>query len=106
MSGPWLDVCAPGDIAREDVMRFDGAGRTFAIYRTKDDRYYATDGNCTHARVHLSGGFVMGNLIECPKHNGRFDFTTGEAKGAPACTNLKTYKVRIEGGRLSIDPSI
>ena len=22
MSGPWLDVCAPGDIEREDVMRF------------------------------------------------------------------------------------
>ena len=35
-------------------------------------------------------------------HNGRFDFTTGEAKGAPACINLATYPVKVEGGRLLI----
>ena len=26
-------------------------------------------------------GFVMGDIIECPKHNGRFDYTTGDAAG-------------------------
>jgi 3-phenylpropionate/trans-cinnamate dioxygenase ferredoxin subunit len=52
--------------------------------------------------VHLSGGLVMDSIIECPKHNGRFDFTTGQAKGAPACVDLKTYPVRIEGGRVLI----
>ena len=41
---------------------------------TADDRYFATDGLCTHGRAHLSGGFVDGTTIECPKHNGRFDF--------------------------------
>ena len=35
-----------------------------------------------------------GTIIECPMHNGRFDFTTGEAKGAPACVNLVTYPVK------------
>ena len=35
-------------------------------------------------------------------HNGRFDFTTGEAKGAPACVNLATYPVKVEGGRLFV----
>jgi hypothetical protein len=45
-------------------------------------------------------GFVSGTIIECPMHNGRFDFTTGEAKGAPACIDLKTYPVRIESGRI------
>ncbi len=33
-------------------------------------------------------------------HNGRFDFVTGEAKGAPACVNLVTYPVKVEGGRI------
>jgi len=39
--------------------------------------------------VHLAGGFVMDNLIECPKHNGRFDYTTGQAKGAPVWRELE-----------------
>lgn len=104
MDDLWTEVCKTGDISKEDVIRFDHAGRTFAIYRTADDKFYATDGLCTHAKVHLAGGFVMDTIIECPKHNGRFDFTTGQAKGAPACVNLKTYKVRIEAHKVFLLP--
>ena len=96
----WIDVCATGDIAEEDVLRFDKDGRTFAVYRSMDDKYYATDGLCTHEHVHLADGLVMDNIIECPKHNGRFDYRTGAAKGAPVCVDLKTYPVKVEGGRV------
>jgi 3-phenylpropionate/trans-cinnamate dioxygenase ferredoxin component len=99
----WVDACATGDIDAEDVIRFDHAGRSFAIYRSADDAYYVTDGWCTHERAHLAGGLVMDNIIECPKHNGRFDYRTGEAKGAPVCVDLDTYPVRVEGGRVLID---
>ena len=44
----------------------------------------------------------MGHLIECPKHNGQFDYRTGEAKRAPVCDNLKTYPIKVEGGRVFI----
>ena len=98
----WVEACGAGDIEPDDLRRFDHGGRSFAIYRTADDKYYATGGFCTHARVHLEGGLVMDHIIECPKHNGRFDFTTGEAQGAPACVNLRTYAVKLEGGRVSI----
>ena len=100
MSDAWIEACAADSIGREDVARFDREGRTFAIYRSADDKYYATDGLCTHARVHLAGGFVMEHIIECPKHNGRFDFTTGKAKGAPACVDLKTYPAKVEDGKV------
>jgi 3-phenylpropionate/trans-cinnamate dioxygenase ferredoxin subunit len=100
----WIKACKADEIEPEDVMRFDHGDRTFAIYRTTDDTFYATDGLCTHARVHLADGFVMGNIIECPKHNGRFDYTTGRAKGAPVCVNLKTYPVKVEAGEVFIQP--
>ena len=99
----WVDACAADDILPEDVIRFDHDGRTYAIYRTRDDAYYATDGFCTHEQAHLADGFVMDGIIECPKHNGRFDFTTGEAKGAPVCVDLETYRVKIEGGRVFVE---
>jgi 3-phenylpropionate/trans-cinnamate dioxygenase ferredoxin component len=99
----WVDACAADDILLEDVIRFDHGGRTYAIYRSADGEYFATDGLCTHEGVHLADGFVMDKIIECPKHNGRFDFTTGEAKGAPVCVDLAIYRVKIEGGRVLLE---
>jgi 3-phenylpropionate/trans-cinnamate dioxygenase ferredoxin component len=99
----WIEACAADDVANEDVSRFDHGGKTFAIYRSPDDKYYATDGLCTHEKIHLADGLVMDNIIECPKHNGRFDYTNGKAMGAPACINLKTYPVKVEGGKVFID---
>jgi len=99
----WIDAGAADDIDEEDVIRFDHGSRTFAVYRSPDDKYYATDGLCTHEKIHLADGLVMDNLIECPKHNGRFDYRTGAAKGAPVCVDLKTYPVRVDGGRILID---
>lgn len=102
MSDTWIEVCAADDIDEEDVIRFDHAGRTFAIYRSPEDTYHATDGLCTHEKIHLADGLVMDQIIECPKHNGRFNYKTGEAKGAPVCVDLKTYPVKVEGGTVFI----
>ena len=98
----WIEACAEGDIDEEDVIRFDHAGRTFAIYRSPDDEYFATDGLCTHEKVHLADGLVMDDIVECPKHNGQFNYKTGEAKRAPVCVNLKTYPARVEAGKVLI----
>ena len=98
----WTDACAADAVETEDVLRFDHGARSFAIYRAPGGRWFATDGLCTHERVHLADGLVMGTIIECPKHNGCFDYTTGAARGAPACVDLRTYPVKVEAGRVLI----
>jgi len=102
MSETWIDAGPADRISPEDVAPFEHDGRQYALYRTADDRYFATDGICTHEYADLADGYVEGTIIECPMHNGRFDFTTGEAKGAPACVNLATYPVKVEEGRLLV----
>ena len=99
----WIDACAINDIDEEDLIRFDLDDRTFAIYRSPNDEYFCTDGLCTHEQVHLEDGLVMDYVIECPKHNGQFDYRTGEAKRAPVCVNLNTYPVKVEGDRVFIE---
>ena len=102
--GGWVEACKVGEIDAEDVLRFDHAGRTFAIYCSPSGEFFATEGLCTHEHAHLADGLVMDDIIECPKHNGRFNYKTGEAKGAPVCINLKTFPVRIEAGTVYIEP--
>jgi len=100
----WIDAAALDDIDDEDVKRFDHAGKTYALYHV-DGKVYASDGLCTHEHVHLCDGLVMEHVIECPKHNGRFDIRDGRPLGAPVCVALKTYPAKIEGGRVMVQLS-
>jgi 3-phenylpropionate/trans-cinnamate dioxygenase ferredoxin subunit len=99
----WVLACSVDDIDPEDVIPFSAGGRDYAIYRSENDEYYATDGHCTHERTLLCDGLVLDGVIECPLHNGRFDYRTGRALGAPALVDLNTYPVRIEAGQVHID---
>lgn len=98
----WVDVCAEDEIEEEDVIRFDHAGRTFAVYRDESGEVYCTDGLCTHEQVHLADGLVLDDTIECPRHNGRFNYKTGAALRTPACVALATYPARIVAGRIEV----
>ena len=99
----WVEVCPSHLLQGEDVVRFDYERHTYAVYRTAAGDFYATDGICTHGNTHLAGGFVSGTLVECPKHNGRFDIRDGSAQRLPVCVALKTYPVREVDGVLHID---
>jgi 3-phenylpropionate/trans-cinnamate dioxygenase ferredoxin component len=99
----WIDACSADDVQAEDVIRFDHGGRTFAIYRSPIDEFFATDGLCTHESVHLCDGFVMDHTIECPKHNAQFDYRTGRVLALPACIDLKTYRTKVENGRVFLE---
>ena len=65
--------------------------------------YYATDGHCTHEQTLLCDGLVMGGVIECPKHNGRFDYASGKALGAPVLVDLRTYPTKVMDGTVYIE---
>lgn len=99
----WIDACAIDDIDEDDVLPFATGGRDYAIFKNEDGEVFAGDGHCTHERELLCNGLVMDGVIECPKHNGRFDIRTGKALGAPALVDLRTYPVRTEAGRILID---
>ena len=102
MSETWIDVCAVDDVDREDVIEVRAGDRALAVYRSPEDTFHATDAQCTHGRANLADGLVMGDVIECPKHNGRFDYRTGEAVRVPCLQPLVTYPVAVDGDRVLV----
>jgi len=99
----WVEVCAATALGESDVIRFDHGRRTFAVYRGGEGELYATDGVCTHGNTHLSEGLVIGKLIECPKHNGRFNLSDGSPARVPICRGLATYPVAERNGKLFLN---
>ena len=90
----WIKVCNFSDIDPEDLIVKTIKDTKIAIYRGPKDEVYATAGTCTHEQVSLADGLVTDYIIECPLHNGRFDYRTGEPKSPPVCVSLKTYEVK------------
>lgn len=99
----WIEICSSTDIGKEEVIRFDHIKKTFAVSRDKTGKLYATDGMCTHGNTHLGDGLVKGSIIECPKHNGRFNLNDGSPARAPICRGLATYQIEVRDSRLWIN---
>jgi 3-phenylpropionate/trans-cinnamate dioxygenase ferredoxin subunit len=102
VSEAWFDVCAVDDVDEEDVIEVQAGDRALAVYRSPQDTFHATDALCTHGHANLAGGLVMGDVIECPKHNGRFNYRTGEAVRIPCLEALVTYPARVDGARVLV----
>ena len=58
---------------------------------------------CTHGNAHLSDGLIVGGMIECPKHNGRFNLIDGSPARTPICRGLATYPIEECDGRIRIN---
>lgn len=98
----WFEVCSSSTLQAKDVIRFDQGEQTYAIYRDEEGTLYATDGICTHGRTHLSEGLVIEKMIECPKHNGRFNLEDGSPARKPVCKALQTYEIKEEGKQIKV----
>jgi nitrite reductase/ring-hydroxylating ferredoxin subunit len=68
-----------------------------------DGRHYAIGARCTHRGADLSKGTLRKNVVSCPRHNAKFDLTTGDVISGPAHKDKQSYRVKIEGNDILIE---
>jgi 3-phenylpropionate/trans-cinnamate dioxygenase ferredoxin subunit len=98
MSDEWLAAGNESAIMTNDVLRLDVGDATYAVVKTGEGRCVVIDGLCSHGKAHLAEGFVDGDTIECPKHNGRFNTVTGAAVATPARVAVRVHETRVRDG--------
>ena len=101
MTTNWINAAAKDDVPEGDVIGLAVEGRDIALYEVEGE-IFATDNLCTHGHARLCDGFLDGHEIECPLHQGKFDVRSGQALCAPLTEDLRTYPVKIEGGRVFV----
>ncbi len=107
ISPPLIKLCALDDVPVGEIR--PGVlpdGSKVAIYNV-EGRIHVTADECTHGASSLSEeGTLIGGIVECGFHFGRFDVATGQAKAMPCEVALKCYEVVIAGGEICIaDPA-
>lgn len=93
----WTEVARVDDVPEDGTLRVAFNGEPVCLYNLAG-AIYATHDTCTHGQASLADGFVDGEKIECPLHQGLFHVPTGKAVGAPCTIDIKAYPVKIEGG--------
>lgn len=63
---------------------------------------YALSGVCSHADGPLGKGRLLGEVVECPFHGGRFALRSGKAVMLPATEDIPTFAVQIEGEDIQV----
>jgi nitrite reductase/ring-hydroxylating ferredoxin subunit len=97
-------LCDVDEVTEDTPAQVDHEGEMYAVF-THEGAYYVTQDLCTHGPGNLSEGFVEGCEIECPFHQGKFNFITG-VPTAPPCTDpLRTWDVTVQDGKICIDPA-
>ena len=97
MNEPWTRVAAVADVPDDGALQVGFGGEPVCLYRL-GGTLYATHDTCTHGQASLADGYIVGENIECPLHQGLFHIPTGKAVGAPCMVDIRTYPVKIEGG--------
>ncbi|MGH8137801.1 MAG: Rieske (2Fe-2S) protein [Steroidobacteraceae bacterium] len=100
-----IDVAGLSDLA-EGALHLVRAGEARIVLCRIGDTVHAVGARCTHARAFLAPGQLdRDGLIECPMHGARFSPVDGTVRCAPATVPLPVHTVRIEGGRVLVDPA-
>ena len=95
----WTDAAALDDVPADDMIGMFVGRLDLALYNAGGE-IFATDNICTHGHARLCEGFLDGHEIECPLLQGKFDVRTGQPTCPPVTEAIRSYPVKIEGGRV------
>lgn len=101
MTQQFVEAGTAGGLAPGTMRRVDLRGRRILLVNVAG-RICAVDDTCTHEDASLSTGVLKGELVKCPLHGSRFNVCTGKVLEEPAEADLRTYPVRLEGGRILV----
>lgn len=100
MSGDELiELCLVSQLDADTPFEAEIDGEAVGVFEV-DGAYYAIQNLCTHGPGLLSEGFVDGDEVECPFHQGKFCISTGLPTAAPCTIPLKTWPVVVTDGRI------
>jgi nitrite reductase/ring-hydroxylating ferredoxin subunit/multimeric flavodoxin WrbA len=99
----WHDVGAADELAPKPLQQVVVGGKKIALV-CRDGQFSAVSGVCNHAGGPLGEGTLDGDYVVCPWHYWKFHCRTGEGEPGYEQDRVPVHEVRVEGGRVLVDP--
>jgi nitrite reductase/ring-hydroxylating ferredoxin subunit len=98
-------LCAVADVDDDTPVRALAGEIAVAVFRV-GGRHYVTQDACTHGPGSLAEGFIDGEEVECPFHQGRFHIPTGRPSAPPCTIPLRVWDAQVIDGQVCINPQV
>jgi nitrite reductase/ring-hydroxylating ferredoxin subunit/uncharacterized membrane protein len=110
-AGKWRETRVDGDgevvVAEADELDVDQMklvhvdGERIVLARTESG-HVAFEDRCPHRGASLAGGSMICGTVQCPWHGSQFAVTDGSLQAGPAEDGIRTYPVRVDGGKVRL----
>ena len=104
MDAPFEEIAEEGELSPGQMKKIQAGGKHLLLCNAEGD-YYVVDEMCSHEDYLLHLGCIQGKKIKCSLHGSYFDLESGEALVDPADEPIGTYPVKVETGRIWVDPT-
>ena len=98
----FVDFCAVGDIPDDRAVIRSIAGERVAVFK-HEGKLSALSNVCQHQNGPLGEGRVINGCAVCPWHGYEYRLATGSSP-PPFNEKVPTFRVRVEAGRVRVDP--
>jgi nitrite reductase (NADH) small subunit len=78
---------------------FDVAGRSVAVFRTRQGAIHAVQNTCPHRGGPLADGMLAAGRIVCPFHGLGFELSSGQCDQPDQCA-IDVYATRLDGNQV------
>lgn len=103
----WVPMLAASEIPRDTGVTVKFGRAQIAVFRTADDRIFATQARCPHKGDAVLGRGLVGDQsgvpkVACPLHKRTFSLETGECLNAESA-GIVTFPTKVEGGLVYLE---
>ncbi|WP_323019446.1 non-heme iron oxygenase ferredoxin subunit [Pararhodobacter sp.] len=99
----WTELCAADALPEGEAKGFTIDGLRLCAVNDGTGIFVVAD-LCTHGQAYLSDGYFDAEecVLECPLHGGLFSYRDGSPQGDPAEKPVRSFPIRVEGGRVMV----
>ena len=97
-----VEVLALSELPKGTMLGIEIQGHPIVLFQDEDGVISALEDKCSHAEVMLSQGDFEDGVVTCLAHGARFDCKSGKHLCLPAVMGVKSYSVRVEGGKIFV----
>jgi nitrite reductase (NADH) small subunit len=104
----WFAACTTADVPENGGVCVKYKHDQIALFNfTRRGEWYATQNLCPHRmQMALSRGMIGSQdgepKVACPFHKKTFSLVDGHCMNGDDCDSIKTYPVKVEGGKVYI----
>ena len=100
--GHFVEVALEEELPVNERLFIDIDGKPVVIINLAG-KLFAVGDVCTHDNGPVGDGELDGYELICPRHGARFDIRSGKATKAPAFTDIPSFPVKVEDGKVYIE---